>query len=442
MKKKQKPWDAGILRVQENGRYFANGNEPFFWMGDTAWLLFQNLNLEEAKLYLKNRRDKDFNVIQATLVHSMPVNRNSLPCALKDEDFSRPDKDGAFWQNADKVLDIAESLGLYMGLLPAWGSMVKLDLLNKDNAAIYAGFLAERWGKRKNVIWILGGDVRGDIGGEVWDVLGNTFKRLAPDQLVAFHPFGRTTSTFWFSDSPWLDINMFQSGHRRFDQRDLNQWDDNTEKEGWFGDENWRYVIRDYAAGKARPVLDGEPSYEQIPQGLHDPSQPYWQDHDARRYAYWSVLEGASGHTYGHNAIMQFYRREYGKGAYGVKSEWPEALHDPGSGQMGHLAKLMKSIDFSRGKAAVDLIRNNGEGHKRVSVFAGDNFVAAYTYCGQEFCLELGKCGWKEADGWWVDPAGGVYSYCGLIPCGDAKNFTPPEKPVGQNDWVLLLKRI
>jgi hypothetical protein len=26
-----------------------------------------------------------------------------------------------------------------------------------------------------------------------------------------------------------------------------------------------------------------------------------------RRYAYWSVFAGSCGHTYGHNAIMQFY---------------------------------------------------------------------------------------------------------------------------------------
>jgi hypothetical protein len=50
--------------------------------------------------------------------------------------------------------------------------------------------------------------------------------------------------------------------------------------------------------------LDGEPSYEGIPQGLHDPTQPLWTDADARRYAYWSVFAGACGHTYGDNAVL------------------------------------------------------------------------------------------------------------------------------------------
>ena len=27
------------LRVSENGKYFMEGDKPFFWLGDTAWLM-------------------------------------------------------------------------------------------------------------------------------------------------------------------------------------------------------------------------------------------------------------------------------------------------------------------------------------------------------------------------------------------------------------------
>lgn len=63
---------------------------------------------------------------------------------------------------------------------------------------------------------------------------------------------------------------------------------------------------RDYGKKPAKPVLDGEPSYEWVVQGLHDKKQPYWKAADVRRYAYWNVFAGAAGHTYGHNSIMQF----------------------------------------------------------------------------------------------------------------------------------------
>ena len=150
---------------------------------------------------------------------------------------------------------------------------------------------------------------------------------------MTFHPRGRTTSADYYNDAEWLDFNMFQSGHRRYGQRgdDKNYpIPENTEED------NWRYVERSLAKTPMKPVLDGEPSYEKIPQGLHDPNEPLWQDFDCRRYAYWSVFAGAFGHTYGHNDIMQFHRPGTG-GAYGAHTPWYEALNDPGFNQMKYL---------------------------------------------------------------------------------------------------------
>jgi len=56
----------GRLKISSNQRYlqFENG-QPFFYLGDTAWELFQRLNREEATEYLTNRAHKGFTVIQA-----------------------------------------------------------------------------------------------------------------------------------------------------------------------------------------------------------------------------------------------------------------------------------------------------------------------------------------------------------------------------------------
>lgn len=62
---------------------------------------------------------------------------------------------------------------------------------------------------------------------------GRQMKEKCPDQLVGFHPFGRTSSSLWFSQAPWLDFHMFQSGHRRYDQSVLGAWDDNKAAEGF-----------------------------------------------------------------------------------------------------------------------------------------------------------------------------------------------------------------
>jgi hypothetical protein len=57
---------GGRLKVSDNHRYLVYENgKPFFYLGDTAWELFQRLNREEATQYLTNRAQKGFTVIQA-----------------------------------------------------------------------------------------------------------------------------------------------------------------------------------------------------------------------------------------------------------------------------------------------------------------------------------------------------------------------------------------
>jgi hypothetical protein len=59
------------LKVSPNGRFLQDrAGNPFFWLGDTGWLLFQKVDRAEAERYLENRRLKGFNVIQAMVLHA------------------------------------------------------------------------------------------------------------------------------------------------------------------------------------------------------------------------------------------------------------------------------------------------------------------------------------------------------------------------------------
>src|SRR3546814_2346564 len=86
---------------------------------------------------------------------------------------------------------------------------------------------------------------------------------------------------------------------------DLRTYD--QEDPGARSEDNWRFVTEDLALSPSKPTIDGEPSYENIPHGLHDVTQPRWGAADARRYAWWAVFAGAMGHTYGENSVMQMY---------------------------------------------------------------------------------------------------------------------------------------
>ena len=54
------------LEIAPGGRHLQTSEgKPFFYLGDTAWALFHRLTREEAEIYLRDRADKGFTVIQA-----------------------------------------------------------------------------------------------------------------------------------------------------------------------------------------------------------------------------------------------------------------------------------------------------------------------------------------------------------------------------------------
>lgn len=438
-----KPWDLGVLSVGENKRYLYNGEKPFFWLGDTAWLIFSRLTEEEAYTYLRNRKEKGYNVIQATLIHEWPQKNLEGDPALKEESLFLPDEESGYWTRAERIVDMAGDLGLYMALLPTWGEHVSLGRLNPDNMEHYLSFLVRKFGRKKNVIWLVGGDVKGSAAFEAFCGIGAYLKAHSGGALVGFHPFGRTSSSQWFEKEPWLDFYMFQSGHRRYDQKCLGAWDDNGTAAEFFGEDNWKYVERDLKMGVQRPTLDGEPSYEQILQGLHDSSQPYWQSWDTRRYAYWSVFAGACGHTFGDNSIMQFFVKERDKeGAFGVWQDWDEAMHNCGCMHMKHLKDLMEEIGFADGVSMQELTELR-EGYDRISVFVSPAAICCYDYSGKPFPIKLpDQSGAGEIyDGYWMDPVSGLRSYFGRVTGGEVTEFHPPKRLEGHSDWVLILKK-
>jgi hypothetical protein len=431
------------LSVSANHRYLQRADgSPFFWLGDTAWLLFNRLDRTSTLRYLDDRQKKGFTVIQAMVLHTPQMTAVEGGPALEDGDPGRPrvtpGSDPAvagaydYWDHVDWVVAEAASRGLYLALVPAWGSLAKSGVLNEKNAVTYGTFLARRYRSAPNIVWLVGGDAKGNEEIETWRALGRTLRAEDPNHLITYHPFGRTQSSTWFHDEDWLDFNMFQSGHRRDDQ--------DTDSPKRFGEDNWRYVLDDCAKTPPKPVLDGEPSYEGIPQGLHDGTQPYWTDADARRYAYWSVFAGAFGHTYGHNAVMQFHGPSSGPGSYAPRQFWYEAIDAPGAGQMRHLEALMLSRPFfERVHDATSLVSGDGPRHEHVIVTRGRDYLMAYSYTGRPFGLKLGAISGRSLSAWWFDPRTGSARPAGIVPNAGTRPFAPPG-PTGEgHDWVLVL---
>ena len=437
------PWNNGKVIVSSNHHFlqFENGN-PFFWLFDTGWLLFIKLNREEALRYLDDRKAKEFTGIQCMVLHSMPeVNSygdsafaNNDPLKIKVTPGSDIDIAGQYdyWDHIEFIVNEAAKRGLYVALVPMWGNIVKQGFFTEETAGRYAQFLAEKFKNHQNIFWIVGGDIQGDVKNEIWETIGATIKKYDPNHLITFHPYGRTQSSTWFHNSTWLDFNMFQSGHRSYDQ-------DNSKKK--YGEDNWRYVREDYGRMPTKPVLDGEPSYENIPQGLHDATQPYWNANDVRRYAYWSVFAGACGHTYGNNAVMQFYKPGDKQPSYGAKNYWFEALSDSGSFQMRYVKKLILSRPYFERINDQSALATGEVGTKYdyIIVTRGTDYLMAYTYTGRPFSLKMGIVSGLTVKAWWYNPRNGEAIERGIFKNSGIKEFIPPQEPRAVNDWVLVL---
>ena len=445
-KQAQKPWGNGRLVVSENGRFLQHENgKPFFWLGDTGWLLFAKLNRQEVQTYLENRRQKGFNVIQAVLLWSLPQSNIYKDSALIENDPGMPlttpgnnpqiESKYDYWDHIDYVVDTAAQKGIYIAMVPVWGSNVrKGHFFTVEKARAYGKWLAERYRNKPNIIWINGGDTRGDQNTDIWRALGEILHEEDPNHLVTFHPFGRTQSSTWFHNDNWLDFNMFQSGHRRYDQIGPND-DIST----WKGEDNWKYVLEDYTRTPPKPTIDGEPSYENIPQGLHDPNEPFWQDKDVRRYAYWSVFAGAFGHTYGNGSVMQMYKPDSRRVSYGVRSYWYDAINDPGAGQMQYLKILILSRPFFERVYDPSIIIDNGEKYDYVSATRGKSYALIYTYTGCDFKVSLGKISGEKINAYWYNPRDGKSQFLGNFENTGTRTFDPPGEKSEGNDWVLIL---
>lgn len=435
----EKPWEHGPLRVSDNQRFLCHtdGN-PFFWLGDTGWLLPERLERDEAAYYLKRTAQDGFNVVQIQVVNDIPAfNIYGAQSHPNGWDLSRIDSipGYGYWDHLDYIVNQAEKEGIYIGMVCIWGGLVKAGLMNEEQAARYGHFLAERYGKHPNIIWIIGGDIQGDVKPEVWEKLATTIREKDPNHLMTFHPRGRTTSAKWFNSRKWLDFNMFQSGHRRYGQRMGNKdypIPDGTEEDCWM------YVDSATRVLPLKPVLDGEPSYEDIPQGLHSSEEPRWTDKDVRRYAYWSVFAGSCGHTYGHNSIMQFVRPGI-EGAYfadGDEKPWWKALDDPGRKHMKHLKNLMLTFPYFERVSDSLIVRNNGSRYDRLLATRGNDYLLVYNHTGIPMTLDLTRISGKEKSLWWIDPKDGSLQYIGNRENG----VISLPSPAGEGeDFVLIV---
>lgn len=421
--------DAQQFSISPNQRYLVDEEgKPFLYLGDTAWELFHRLSSEEARTYLKNRADKGFTVIQAVVLAQLgglddPNANGDLP--LIDQNPSQPNE--AYFKHVDKIIDFAEQLGLAIGLLPTWGSYWSETngndkVFDSESASDFAKFLAERY-RDKRIIWILGGDENINTANEraIIEAMASGIEDIDDDALITFHPRGPGLSSDYFHESDWLDFNMYQSSHAARDQ------------------DNGLFALHDYELRPAKPTLDGEPRYEGIPVGFynkgHNPADRF-NDHDSRQAAYWSMLSGACGHTYGNNNIWQMWD-ETREPVIGANVPWFQAIDHPGAFQIKHLKKLFEARPFYMLEPSQKILTGHTAGVKG-SLSKDRSFAIIYAPLGQPFGVDQSWLEGQSLRATWFDPRYGVTYPIHTGNTFGFQTYTPPSEGRG-NDWILIL---
>ena len=429
----QKPWQHGPLKVSDNGRFLMHQDgTPFFYLSETAWLMPERLTRDEVTMYLQQCRENGFNVVQMQVMNGVPsYNVYGQPSVNAEWDFGLLEKgcNYSYWNHVDHIVNEAERMGIYVGMVCIWGSQVKSGNINEEQARSYGSFLARRYGRKPNIVWIIGGDVQADIHKEVWEALATTIRENDGRHLMTFHPRGRHTSAKWWAGADWIDFHSYQSGHRRYGQRGSDKTypiPDNTEEDCF------QYVDSTWKSDPHRPVLDDEPVYEDIPQGLHSGDEPRWTAADVRRYAYWDVFAGCCGHAYGHNSIMQFYRPGQ-PSAYFAELPWYAALNAPGFRQMKIVKQLMLSLPYFDRVPDQSVVTHNGQKYDRLAATRGEDYLLVYNYTGRLMEIDLTKISGEKKNLWWMDAQTGRLRYLGTF-----GNKTVRLRPHDTFDGVLI----
>jgi Protein of unknown function (DUF4038)/Putative collagen-binding domain of a collagenase len=416
------------LKVSPNGRYFVDQRDkPFFYLGDTCWLLFQRLNRAELDEYLKDRAEKGFTVIQAYVVRGLgkqhPDGNSSLLDAtpLIDRDPTRPNEE--FFKNVDYAVNRANELGLVMGLVTAKSWHVtdhSEKVFDEKNAYTFGKFLGERY-KNNAVMWFPGGDSAPGKYEAVWVAMAKGLKDGSDGRhLVCYHGQGSSSSSMWFHKADWLDFNSIQSGHH-------------------FGSDSYAFVSKDYALAPAKPTVDMEPAYENHPTGE---GKPRIDSHKVRSQAYSAMLAGAAGHGYGALDLFWFYKDADGPFPKNGFQDWRTAMTYEGSRQVGLMRRLFEQRPWHKmvpDQSAIASQQDDGK-HRIVAGRAEDgSFLIAYTPRGQPVSIHMNKLGGSPVTAQWYDPRDGSWKAIGQYPNQGIREFVPPSHGE-QDDWVLVLE--
>ena len=471
------------LRVSENGRFLVRKDgSGFFPLADTAWAIAWRLNRGEVEKYLRHRKDQKFNMIAliafpfygkskvvANVYGDNPFEVNSgkwNPLRPISTPGGSPENsvEYDYWDHLEYIIDASESRGMYVILLPTWGSYVAGNwggentseiIFNSTNSYKYGRWIGQRFRNKKNIIWMMGGDrnaVYGDkdyrdvfraMAEGVTDGVNGVDKQDAKADysttFMSYHPRkSMPNSSEWFHNDAWLDFNSTQDQPK----------------------DQITAIKLDYGLSPVKPTWLFEGRYEDCVK-----KNEIYKDWQIRFQSYQTVFAGGFGITYGHMNTYGFNINAAGM-TLDPDKKWESSLDDPGAMDMQYLLKLMTSLsndqflDRIPDQSLIDddeggMKGSEGAMSSRLQATRGSrgDYAMIYSANGRNIRLKMNRLTVPSMNAFWFNPRNGKWRikdreftnrrpFMKNIPSGPAapiREFDPPGKVADGNDWVLVL---
>lgn len=393
------PWENhGRLKVNDKSQIIQyEDGTPFLWLGCTSWGMTEWLSREDMDIYLDDRKSKGMNVVQFCLFwgkreenplrfttnpsnfygYKAFVEKDGFPYATQPAvvEGGSPENPNDYWDHVDYCIQAMKKRGMYAAVLPFWGRRYvngthggqSLQVFNLDNIFQYGEFLGKRYGNEPNIIWVNGGDVAADNGGDFlphYRLLAEGLLKGATGQnakwdkeselwdeiLMTYHPDGNpmVNSSKWFNNDPWLDFNMIETYVHQ--------------------DSIVRAIWQDLNLENPKPTVMGEPHYEGNTNGHKTEAI------NIRRQAYQTFFAGAAGFTYG-----GAFDDEGNGPLFSPANNWKQLLDWEGAGQMLHLRNFLEKYGWPNWNSFNELIIDGrGEGELEKLAVKCNDLVLVY----------------------------------------------------------------
>lgn len=325
----------GFLRIARDKRHFEHADgTPFFWLGDTWWkCLGKRMPWEGFQELTADRRAKGFNVVQ--IVCGPYPDENMMESRWENEGGKAYEKidfsvvNPRYFEFADRRIRHLVDAGIVPVIVGGWGrpqggGQSTLMQVGLDGYKRHWRNLIARYGAYPTV-WIVGGEAKDAYG--PWSDLAKFVKETDPYQHpLTYHAPEHPRHAI--KDNTVFDFDMIGIGHNGYKT----------------AEESLSLMQSCFSQPPPKPALCGEACYE-------GHMQTNFQD--VQRHLFWSfMLSGAAGHTYGAAGIWQASV----EGDPGIDpvydwTTWKEAMHYPGSTQLGLGKKLLEQYPWQKFEA-------------------------------------------------------------------------------------------